>query len=145
MPGKYFIIRKVGERKSEGQGCCGEQQLPVSKDSNSNRIKEEEMTKDIIKHHQNIQMRIILVALFAGIIAAAPQGLKKTLGQRNVKNLAEVPAHIDLTADASASCDVSLGNLDLPTLDVECPCQFTELPGLGAGISQGYKQHAEAS
>jgi hypothetical protein len=41
-------------------------------------------------------------------------------------------------------CDVSVGNLDLPTLNVECPCQFTQLPGLGAGISKGYKQHAEA-
>ena len=90
-------------------------------------------------------MKILLIALFAGIIAAAPQGLKKTLGQKNVKNFAEIPAHVELTNDASASCDVSVGNLDLPTLNVECPCKFTELPGLGAGISQGYKQHAEAS
>ena len=62
-----------------------------------------------------------------------------------MKNLAEVPVHIDLGADASAGCDVSLGNLDLLSLEVECPCQFTQLPGLGAGISQGYKQHGEAS
>jgi hypothetical protein len=40
MPGKLFHLRKVGERKSEGK----EQKLAVSKDSNSNRIKEEEMT-----------------------------------------------------------------------------------------------------
>ena len=92
-------------------------------------------------------MKILLVALFAGIIAAAPQGLKNRLGQKNVKNLAEVPVVTALGGDQTYSqgCDVSLGSLDLPTLDVECPCQFTQLPGLGAGISQGYKQHAEAS
>ena len=38
-----------------------------------------------------------------------------------------------------------MGNLNLPELDVSCPCNFSQLPGLGAGISQGYKQHAEAS
>ena len=38
------------------------------------------MTEEIIKQHQNIQMKILLIALFAGIIAAAPQGLKKSLG-----------------------------------------------------------------
>jgi hypothetical protein len=63
----------------------------------------------------------------------------------DVKNFAEIPAHVELTDDVPSSCDVRLGNLDLPTLNVECPCQFTQLPGLGAGISQGYKQHAEAS
>jgi len=36
-------------------------------------------------------MRILLIALFAGIIAAAPQGLKNRLGQKNVKNLVQVP------------------------------------------------------
>jgi len=44
MPGKLFHLRKVGKRKSEGLGCWGEQQLAVFKDSNSNRVKEEEMT-----------------------------------------------------------------------------------------------------
>lgn len=89
-------------------------------------------------------MRILLVALFAGIIAAAPQGIKNRLGQKNVKNLAEIPATTTLGAE-DMSCDISIGNLNLPELNVECPCNFSQLPGLGAGISQGYKQHAEAS
>ena len=92
-------------------------------------------------------MRILLVALFAGIIAAAPQGLKNRLGQKNIKNLAQVPSTATLGQgeDMSGACEISVGNLNLPELDVSCPCNFSELPGLGAGISQGYKQHAEAS
>jgi hypothetical protein len=84
-------------------------------------------------------MRILLVALFAGVIAAAPQGLKNRLGQKNIKNLAEVPMTTSLTAEGETTCELPMGNLELPALNVECPCQFTELPGLGAGISQGYK------
>jgi hypothetical protein len=91
-------------------------------------------------------MKFLLVALFAGVIAAAPQGLKNRLGQKNIKNLAEIPAVQQLTAEGDyCECDLPMGSLSLPALDVECPCQFTQLPGLGAGISQGYKQHAEAS
>jgi len=94
-------------------------------------------------------MKFLLIALFAGVIAAAPQGLKNRLGQKNIKNLVETPVQMTpLTAEgdnATCSCDMDMGSLNLPALDVECPCQFTQLPGLGAGISQGYKQHAEAS
>ena len=89
-------------------------------------------------------MKIFIVALFAGVIAAAPQGIKNRLGQKNVKNLAEVPSTSSLTSE-EMTCDVSLGDLNLPELNVECPCNFSQLPGLGSGISQGYKQHAEAS
>lgn len=42
-------------------------------------------------------MKFLLIALFAGVIAAAPQGLKTRLGQKNIKNLAEVPAVTGLT------------------------------------------------
>jgi hypothetical protein len=91
-------------------------------------------------------MKFLLIALFAGVIAAAPQGLKNRLGQKNVKNLVEIPAVQQLTAEGDMyECDLPMGSLSLPDLNVECPCQFTQLPGLGAGISQGYKQHAEAS
>jgi hypothetical protein len=89
-------------------------------------------------------MKFLLIALFAGVIAAAPQGLKNRLGQKNVKNLAEVPPTLTTEGDM-CTCDLPMGSHELPALDVECPCQFTQLPGLGAGISQGYKQHAEAS
>ena len=92
-------------------------------------------------------MRILLVALFAGIIAASPASLKNRLGQKNIKNLAEVPTTIVTSVGEGEmpTCEISGAGLNLPSLDVECPCNFSQLPGLGAGISQGYKQHAEAS
>ncbi len=92
-------------------------------------------------------MRIILVALFAGIIAAAPQGLKNRLGQKSVKNLAEVPALTQSMEPSTTdcTCDLPSGALTLPELNVECPCEFHNLPGLGAGVAQGYKQYAEAT
>jgi hypothetical protein len=115
--------------------------MEVAKNRSMGRIKRAVKDQEIItQKHLNNQMRIVLVALFAGVIAAA------RLGQKNIKNLAEVPAVHDLTSEeVPATCDISIGSLSLPALDVECPCQFSELPGLGAGISQGYKQHAEAS
>jgi len=94
-------------------------------------------------------MRIILVALFAGIIAAAPQGLKNRLGQKSVKNLAEIPAltqEVPVTpTEETCSCELPTGALTLPELDVTCPCEFHALPGLGAAVAQGYKQYAEAT
>jgi hypothetical protein len=92
-------------------------------------------------------MKIILVALFAGIIAAAPQNsLKTRLGQKGAKNLAQ--SEIVNLGTGAGECEMGnlgSGDLDLPALDVSCPCTFTELPGLGAGLSQGYQQHVEAT
>lgn len=45
----------------------------------------------------------------------------------------------------SCQCDLGAENLSLPSLDVSCPCTFHQLPGLGAGLSQGYQQHVEAT
>jgi hypothetical protein len=95
-------------------------------------------------------MKIILLALFAGVIAAAPQNsLKTRLGQRAANNLAQSEI-VNLGAGESAAIcdcntDVNTANLGLPALNVECPCAFHTLPGLGAGLSQGYQQHAEAT
>lgn len=96
-------------------------------------------------------MKIILIALFAGIIAAAPQNTLKTrLGQKGAKNLAQaqIPklnAGEMAPTDGSCQCDLTGESLNLPSLDVSCPCTFHQLPGLGAGLSQGYQQHVEAT
>ena len=92
-------------------------------------------------------MKIILLALFAGVIAAAPQNTLKTrLGQKGSKNLvqAQIPT-LGSGEIADCQCDVSGESLNLPSLDVSCPCNFHQLPGLGAGLSQGYQQHVEAT
>ena len=74
-------------------------------------------------------MKIILVALFAGIIAAAPQNTLKTrLGQKGIKNLAQ--SEIPHLTTSAGECDTDMGNLgsgdlELPPLDVSCPCTFT--------------------
>lgn len=47
--------------------------------------------------------------------------------------------------DANCQCDLTGESLNLPSLDVSCPCTFHQLPGLGAGLSQGYQQHVEAT
>jgi hypothetical protein len=93
-------------------------------------------------------MKVILLALFAGVIAAAPQSsLKTRLGQKAANNLAQ--SEIVNLGAGEATCDcnaeVNTSNLGLPALNVECPCAFHTLPGLGAGLSQGYQQHAEAT
>jgi hypothetical protein len=86
---------------------------------------------------------LLLVALFAGVIAAAPQPtLKNRLGQMNAKNLAQVQGK-DGLSDFPVDCTVPDLSVDLP--DLECPCNFTELPGLGAGLSQSFQQKAEAT
>ena len=71
---------------------------------------------------------ILMVALFAGAIYA--QGtIKNRLGQKSAKNLAQV--------EGSDSWDCENVTVNPPILGAlpECPCNFTELPGLGAGLS----------
>ena len=62
-------------------------------------------------------MKIILLALFAGVIAAAPQNTLKTrLGQKGSKNLAQAQIN-NLNADAGSadcSCDIGDEGLNLP-------------------------------
>lgn len=79
---------------------------------------------------------ILLIAFFAGAISAAPS--KTRLGQMGAKNnLAEAQAEWSGVSGGYDNCDVQdLGSVSLSPL--ECPCNFTELPGLGAGLSQGF-------
>jgi hypothetical protein len=63
---------------------------------------------------------IVLVALIAGAFAAP---LKQKLAQQN------------------AGCDIPVPTIPVITLP-ECTCNFTVLPGLGAGINQGQSEEA---
>jgi len=76
---------------------------------------------------------LLVAALFVGAIAAGP--IKKGLAQAEARNLAR---EIDCEVPDISGGDLSLGEL-------ECPCNFTELPGLGAGLSQGFSQVAQAT
>ena len=73
-------------------------------------------------------MKIILLALFAGVIAAAPQNTLKTrLGQKGSKNLAQAQInnlHSGDAGSADCQCDISGDSLNLPNIDVSCPCNF---------------------
>lgn len=91
----------------------------------------------------------IAVALFVGLITAAPSqpSLKNRLAQNNAKNLAQTESkgsngdswgNFDL-----GDCDYELPDIELPPL--ECPCEFSELPGLGGGVSQGFEQQAQVT
>ena len=62
----------------------------------------------------------------------------------NAKNLAQVEVEQSGATDWSG-CDANLNAPDLSLDTLECPCNFTKLPGLGAGLSQSYQQIAEAS
>ena len=88
---------------------------------------------------------ILLVALFAGAIYAAPNTqptLKKSLGQMSAKNLAQTE-----WSDSMDECQIPPdfgAGFDNETI-LECPCNFTQLPGLGAGQSQGFEQRGEVT
>lgn len=89
----------------------------------------------------------IAAALFVGLITAAPSqpSLKNRLAQNNAKNLAQTESqevHNDWQFDLG-DCDYELPDLELPPL--ECPCEFSELPGLGGGVSQGFEQQAQVT
>eukprot|EP00347_Sterkiella_histriomuscorum_P014626 403360162 len=81
---------------------------------------------------------IILLALVAGTFAAG--NMKNKLAQMNSKTLAQNSNGGDLQLNEDI-CNLSFG--DLPSVELpECPCQFSELPGLGAGLNTGYSQEA---
>jgi len=71
-------------------------------------------------------MKIILLALFAGVIAAAPQNTLKTrLGQKGSKNLAQINnLHAGDAGSADSSVDIGDEGLNLPNTQVSCPCNF---------------------
>jgi len=53
----------------------------------------------------------------------------------SAKNLAQV--------EGGGNSDLQLGAIEIE--DLECPCPFSELPGLGNGLSQGFEQRGEAT
>ena len=62
----------------------------------------------------------------------------------NAKNLAQNAGGGSLGQSGDISCDLSnLGQIPEIVLP-ECPCNFTELPGLGAGVNTGFSQEALA-
>jgi hypothetical protein len=108
---------------------------------------------DINYTKKSIKMRntIVLVALFAGAIIAAPTStLKKSLGQMSAKNLAQTEGGDwsmgDWTGSGFENCTVPdlSGVIDNATL-LECPCNFSQLPGLGGAQSQGFEQRGEVT
>lgn len=97
---------------------------------------------------RNTKKAVVLMALLAGAFAAP--SLKNKLGQMNAKNLAELGGGLGQGegGEIFAGCDISAlaANFSLPQLpNVECPCVFTPIPGLGAAQSQGLQQRVEAS
>jgi hypothetical protein len=86
---------------------------------------------------------VILLAFIAGTFATG--GIKKQLGQANARNLAQNNGGNGLGQGGDISgCDLSnLGQIPEITLP-ECPCNFTELPGLSSGVNTGFSQEALA-
>lgn len=82
---------------------------------------------------------VILFALAAGTLASG--NMKQKLAQMNAKNLAQNVNKGSLGLGEGENCQINFG--ELPNVQLpECPCQFTNLPGLGAGLNQGYSQEA---
>ena len=81
----------------------------------------------------------IVAALFIGLITAAPQqaSLKNRLGQTGAKNLAQ--AQWSGLGSGDIACPEYDENLSVALPDLECPCEFTELPVLGGGLSQAFE------
>lgn len=74
---------------------------------------------------------VLLFALVAGTFAAG--NMKTKLAQMNAKNLAQNNNQGgNLNLGAGEGCDISFGELPSVSLP-ECPCQFSNIPGLGAG------------
>jgi hypothetical protein len=75
---------------------------------------------------------VLLFALAAGTLASG--NMKQKLAQMNAKNLAQnVNKGGNLAVgEGDNNCSINFGELPQVQLP-ECPCQFTNLPGLGAG------------
>lgn len=74
---------------------------------------------------------ILCMTLFAGAIFAQQGSMRNRLGQMNAKNLVQAQSQ---GGDDWSCDDVSVGSPDVGDLP-ECPCNFTQLPGLSAGLS----------
>jgi len=65
----------------------------------------------------------------------------------NAKNLAQVEVAQSDATDADvdwSGCEIPVGLGEIGLENLSCPCNFSTLPGLGAGLSQGFQQFAEA-
>ena len=83
---------------------------------------------------------VVLMALLAG--AFASNTVKNRLGQMNAKNLAQEAGNGGVQAGGDWCPD---GITELPAVELpECDCEFTQLPGLGAGLNNGFRTEAEA-
>lgn len=61
----------------------------------------------------------------------------------NAKNLAEIEVKPVLAEAENGWCEGQL--TELPPVQLpDCPCEFQPLPGLGAGINEGFRTEAEA-
>ena len=83
---------------------------------------------------------VVLMALVASTFAA--DTIRNKLGQVNAKNLAQ-EAMIQAASPASNWCNCATNLAALPAVSLPtCPCTFTPLPGLGAGLNNRYNQAA---
>jgi hypothetical protein len=81
---------------------------------------------------------ILLVACFIGaIFAAEPATLRNRLGQVASKSLAQQEAVDAAGGDLVVARPASQA--------LECPCNFKQLPGLGAGEAENAAQTATAA
>lgn len=77
---------------------------------------------------------VLLMALMAGAFAAPT--LKTRLAQTSAQGAGGVGGGFE-------DCNIPLAQI--PPINLpECPCNFTTLPGLGAGVNQGYSAEAQA-
>ena len=78
---------------------------------------------------------VLLLALVAGTFAAG--NMKQRLAQMNANNLAEMSgegSNLGAGSITGSGCDISFA--DIPAVNMpECTCQFSQLPGLGAGLN----------
>lgn len=82
------------------------------------------------------------MALLAG--AFASESIRNRLGQMKAKTLAQESGNGAVQTDGGDDwCGGSL--TELPEVQLpECPCEFTNLPGLGAGNNEGFRTDVEA-
>lgn len=71
---------------------------------------------------------VLLLGLAVGAMSAQ---MKQKLAQQADRSLAQ-----------EISCEPTIQAVLPPLVSLECPCNFTALPGLGAGINLGFSQDA---
>lgn len=91
------------------------------------------------------------IAVLSLFLAGALSTPLKTKLQANSHNLAQVSEGMQGQAPAGGNQGLQGGAIlregeaAAGAYPLECPCEFSELPGLGAGLSKGFAAHAEVS